>query len=121
MENIEQSSITPLEYWESSDARQGGLLGDITEKRLFVHSYVDMPTGSELGIKIYFSVGSGFDSFEVLGKVVGKDLCCVEGWEAYEYELEFIRISEEGRHKLRDFLRIRQEKRASQFGVFTLR
>jgi hypothetical protein len=114
MKNIEQSPlvpIIPLEYWESCDGRQGGVLGDITEKSLFIHSYVEMRIGSEFQIKIFFSAGSGFDSFELLGKIVGKDLCCVEGWEAYEYEIEFVRMSEEGSHKLRHFLRNRQEKR----------
>ena len=74
------------------------------------HSYAEMEIGSEFGIKVFFSAGSGLDSFQVLGGIVGINLCCAERWEIYEYEIELIRISGEGRHKLREFLRTRQEK-----------
>ena len=42
--------------------------------------------------------------------IIRKDVCCEEGWEVYEYELEIVWISEEDRLKLRNLLRIRQLK-----------
>ncbi len=63
-----------------------------------------------LRIKVFFSLGIKFDEFQASVRIVGKDLCCVEGWEAYEYELEFISISGEDRLELRHFLGIRQAK-----------
>jgi hypothetical protein len=69
--------------------------------------------GDELRINVFFSVGIKFYEFQPLVKIVGKDLCCVDDWEAYEYKLIFISISKEDRLKLRNLLSIRM---ASQFG-----
>jgi len=99
-----------LEYRETCDARQGGVIVDITENGLCVRSHVDMHIGAELGISVFFSLGNEFDRFQVLARTVGKDLGCEEGWEVYVYELEFIGISEPDLLKLRNFLRIRRGK-----------
>jgi hypothetical protein len=98
----------PLDYWETSDARQGGIIDRIDEKGLCVHSHVNMPVGRELPMRIFFSPGEAFDGFEVLVRVVSKDLCCQEGWETYDYELHFLQLSERGHQKLADLLKIRQ-------------
>jgi len=98
----------PPEYWETGDARQGGIIGNISEKGLWIRSLVDMYVGEELRIKVFFPLGYKFDDFAVSAKIVGKDPCCDEGWQTYEYELEFTRISEEARLKLRNLLKIRQ-------------
>ena len=100
----------PLEYWETCDARQGGVIVDVNESGICVLSFVDMSIGGELRISVFFSLGREFDGFQALTRIIGKDLCCQEGWESYEYKLEFTGISEEGRLKLGNFLRVRQEK-----------
>ncbi len=100
----------PLEYWETCDARQGGVILNINENGLCVRSLVDMYVGGELRIGVFFSLGREFDGFQALVRIIGKDLCCEEGWESYEYKLEFIGISGEDRLKLRSLLRVRQEK-----------
>ncbi len=100
----------PFDYWETSDARQGGVIEDINEKGLCVHSIVDMRIGGELGIRVFYSLGNGFGGFYVLAKIVGKDLCCSEGWETYKYDLEFSEISGSDRQKLSNFLRIRETR-----------
>ena len=100
----------PLEYWETCDARQGGIIVDVNESGLCVLSFVDMYIGGELRIRVFFSLGYEFDGFQALTRIIGKDLCCQGGWESYEYKLEFIGISEEDRLKLRNLLRVRQAK-----------
>ena len=104
------SNIVPLEYWETCDARQGGGIEDINEKGLLIRSPVNMPIGGELRIKVFFSTGIKFDEFQTSVKVIGKELYCLEGWEAYGYQLEFIRISAEDRLGLRRLLSMRQPK-----------
>jgi len=101
----------PLEYWETCDSRQGGLVVDIKENGLCVRSPIDMYIGGELGIRVFFSLGYEFDGFQGLARIIGKDLCSEEGWEVYEYELEFIGISESDLLKLRHFLKIRQDQK----------
>ena len=108
--DIEMMDNVPLEYWETSDARQGGFIVDVNERGLCVLSPVDMYIGGELRISVFFSLGCEFDGFQVLTRIIGKDLCCQEGWESYEYKLEFIGISEEDRPKLSNLLRVRQTR-----------
>ena len=108
--DIEMMDNVPLEYWETSDARQGGLIVDVNDRGLCVLSPVDMHIGGELRISVFFSLGCEFDGFQALTRIIGKDLCCQEGWESYEYKLEFIGISEEDRPKLSNLLRVRQTR-----------
>ncbi len=86
-----------LGYWETCDIRQSGVIVDIKENGLCVRSLVDMPIGAELRIRVFISLGNEFSRFEILVKTTGKDLYCEEGWKAYEYELEFVGISEQDR------------------------
>ena len=98
---------SPAEYWETSDARQGGLVGRISQNGLYIRSPVGMHIGAELEIRLFFCLGYEFDEIQVLTRIMGMDLCCEGGWEVYEYELEIIKISEEDRLKLKDLLRMR--------------
>ncbi len=113
IDTIEDSQATHQvhhEYWETCDASQGGVIGDINERGLLIHSPVAMSIGEELRIRVFFSLGIEFDEFQASVRIIGKDLCCIEGWEAYKYELEFMRMSEEDRLTLIRFLQIRQPK-----------
>jgi len=59
-EKVEVCPIPPpmlLDYWETSDARQGGAIDRIDEKGMCVHSHVSMPVGRELPMRIFFSPG----------------------------------------------------------------
>ena len=100
-----------LEYWETCDSRQGGLVVDIKEDGLCVRSPIDMYIGGELAIRVFFSLGYEFDGFQGLTRIIGKELCSEEGWEVYEYELEFIGISEQDHMKLRNLCRIQQARK----------
>ncbi len=102
--------VRPCDYWETCDARQGGVIADINQNGLCVHSIVDMEIGQELRIRISYSLGTAFNEFYVLARIIGKDLCCSEGWETYKYDLEFSKISELDRQKLSHFLRIREAR-----------
>ena len=106
--DLKMENSVLLEYWETCDARQGGIIARIHEDGLCVHSLVDMHIGRELSISVFYALGNGFDGFKILTKIVGKDLCSNEGWEAYEYELEISGISELDRLKLRTLLDICQ-------------
>ena len=92
--------IVYLGYWETYDARQWGIIEGITDKSLRVRSDVNMPIGAKLRIRIFRILGHDFDKFQALVKITEKDPCWEGGLEAYEYELEFIEISEEDRLKL---------------------
>ena len=98
----------PLDYWETSDAQQGGIINRIDEKGLGIHSHVDMPIGRELPMRIFFSSGGVFDGFDASARIMRKSRFCQEGGETYDYELAFLQLSDSGRQKLSDLLKIRQ-------------
>lgn len=105
-----KDGLTP-DYWETQDARQGGIIAAIDENGLLVHTPMDMRIGGELRIRIFYSVGNEFDELQASTKIVGKDVYCNEGWEAYEYELEISEISEPDRVKLNHLLNLRELRR----------
>ena len=108
--------VVPLGYWETCDARQWGVIESISEKSLWIRSDVSMSIGAELRIKVFCRLGYDFDDFRTLIKITGKEPCWEGGLEAFEYELEFIVISEEDRLKLGNSIRIREEARKSVLG-----
>lgn len=105
------SVMLPIEYWETLDASRGGLVGNVSETGLLIYSIDNMGVGSDLKIKVSFSLGHDFDSFEALAKIVWKDVHRETDWKGYKYGLELVGISQENRWKLRELLFIQQEQR----------
>ena len=95
----------PLEYWQSDNARRGGVAGNLSEEGLLIYSIQDMRVGKELNVGIFFPNGYEFDSIRVTGKIVWKDLRYETDWKGYQYGIEFILIAEEDREKLINLLR----------------
>ncbi len=90
----------PYEYWESCDTSHGGLVENLSETGLLIHSIEDMEIGSELEIKLFYYDGYEFDLLKVLTKIVWKGNHCQEDWQGYRYGLRNLTISEEDEIKL---------------------
>jgi len=90
----------PLEYWETDDSLYGGLVINISETGLLIHSVKDVPVSRELNVRVFFPDGYKFEGFRVIAKVLWKKLHHEPDWKVYKYGLKFIRISEEDRRKL---------------------
>jgi len=105
------SVMLPIEYWETLDASQGGLVGNVSETGLLIYSIDGMDVGLELKIKVSFGMGYDFDSFEALAKIVWKDVHIETEWKGYKYGLELVQISQKNRQKLRELLISQQEQR----------
>jgi len=75
----------PLEYWETEDSCHGGLVGNLSEKGLLIYSIQDIPAGTDLGIKVFFSNGCRIDAFKVFAKVIWKGYERQSGWNGYQY------------------------------------
>jgi hypothetical protein len=101
----------PIECWETLDGSRGGLVRNVSEAGLLIHSIYGMDVGSELTIKVSFSMGYNFDSFVALARIVWKDVHTETAWEGYKYGLEFIQLSQENRQKLTELLTSQQEQR----------
>ncbi len=95
----------PYEYWETCDTSHGGLVENMSETGLLIHSIEDMGVGNELEIKVFFYDGYEFDLLKVLTRIVWKGNHCQAGWEGYRYGLRNLTISQEDQIKLSCLLR----------------
>ncbi len=96
----------PLEYRESNNSLpEGGLVSNLSELGMLVHSIKDISIGSEFETVIFFSNGFEFDGFRAKAKAVWKDLHFETDWKGYKCGLRFVQILQEDRWKLLNLLR----------------
>lgn len=95
----------PLEY-RISDASHlhGAIVVNVSESGLLVHSFKDLPIGTQLNIAVLFPKGFELVNFEVLAEVIWKDKLLGENQEGYQFGLKFVRLSEEDYQKLKRLL-----------------
>lgn len=95
----------PLEYLVTNAPRaHGGLVVNVSEVGLLIRSVKNMSIGAELKVAVLFPKEYELANFDVLAKVVRKDLVWEEDWEGYEYGLKFLRILDADRRKLRQII-----------------
>ena len=95
----------PLEY-RVTDAPQihGGLVVNVSESGLLIHSVKNIPIGTKLNIAVLFPNRFELANFEVFAEIIWKDIHWEENWEGYQLGLKFIKILEEDYRKLRGLL-----------------
>ena len=74
-----------LEYWETYNSCQGGVVGNLSETGVLIHSTEYMPIGRKMSFKIFFSNRYHLDSFKGTAKVVRKELNSEAASEGYQY------------------------------------
>jgi len=91
----------PLEY-RVTDApgAYGGILVDGSETGFRIHSVKDMSVGTRLNVLVLFKKEFQLNYFEVVARVVWRDVCLKRDWTGYQYGLEFVEISKEDLKKL---------------------
>ncbi len=95
----------PLEYREADNSPpEGGLVSNLSEIGMLVHSIRDIPIGSEFEAVVFFSNGFEFDGFRVKAQAVWKALHVEEGGKGYKYGLRFAQILQEDHRKLLNLL-----------------
>jgi len=101
----------PVEYWKTEDAAREGLVFNVSETGLLIYSTEDMAIGTELAIKVYYSVEDNFETILSLVKIIWKDVQQEGFRQGYKYGLEFIRMSPQDREKLKQRIILRQRSR----------
>ncbi len=101
----------PLDYWETSDALMAGLVADISETGLRIHSVLPIQVGAELKIGVYVPKDEyTFGSIERRGKIIWRTLHQEGGWKGNQCGLYLTEISLEDREKLKQLLTHQQEE-----------
>ena len=104
----------PVEYWETEDAVLAGVVFNVSETGLLIYSAEDMAVGTELTIKVSYSLGYDFETVQSLAKIIWKGIQQDQCWRGYKYGLEFIRISPQDRQKLKQRIILRQKELLSE-------
>jgi len=101
----------PLDYWETPDVLKGGLVADISESGLRMHSVYSIQTGAALKIRVYVSKEEfTFDSIEGSGKIIWRALHQEGDWKGYQYGLYITEMTSDDRERLRELLKLEQEE-----------
>jgi hypothetical protein len=95
----------PLEYRVLNvPYAHGGLVVNASEVGLLIQSIKNIPIGERLVTLVLFPKGFELASLEVLTEVVWKDIHHKDDWEGFHYGLNFVRILDEDREKLKQLL-----------------
>lgn len=95
----------PVEYRiKDLPHAHGGLVVNVSEGGLLIHSAKDMPLGLKLNIAVMFLTDYEFAHFEVTAEIVWKELHLYNHSEGYQYGLRIIQILEEDHWKLKQLL-----------------
>src|SRR5512135_1607614 len=99
----------PLDYSETPGVLRGGLVADISEVGLRIHSIHPIQIGTELKIRVYVSKEEyGFDSIEGRGKIIWRTLHQETGWKGFKYGLYLTEMASEDRERLAQLLTVQQ-------------
>jgi len=93
----------PIEYYriDSSIGHTGEAL-NISEGGLLIYFPELMGMGQYIRLKLFFPLGSGLNTIEVLAEVVGVDI--YKGWRDYRCGVNFIDVSPRDMTKLKNFI-----------------
>jgi PilZ domain len=95
----------PLEYRVlNAPHAHGGLVANMSDSGLLVHSVRKIDIGTKLNIAVLFPKGYQLANFEVVAEGVWTDYYREADWEGHQYGLKFTRMSEEDHSKLRQLL-----------------
>ena len=95
----------PFDYWETPDVVRGGLVTDISEAGLRIHSVHHIQIGAELKIRVYVAKGEfTFGSIEGSGKIVWRTFRLEGDWEGYRHGLHLTEMPLDDRERLKQFL-----------------
>ena len=94
----------PLEYHRvDSPAPSPGLTGNVSQGGLLFYSSEKMEVGQQLGLKLFFPLGSELTSIEALAKLVRVDASADEKWGRYSCGVKFLQLNHEDETKLAEF------------------
>jgi len=95
-----------LDYWETPEAVRGGLVADISEAGLRIHSVHPVQIGTELRIRVYvLKEEFTFGSIEGSGKVIWTILHREGDWKGYRSGLYLTGMPSDDRQMLIHFLK----------------
>lgn len=95
----------PLEYSTTAGSpARGGYAGNVSETGLLMYSVDNLQVATESKLLIFYRNEYRLDKFEVFARIVWKDCHYEKEWKGFKYGLQFVRMSEGDRKKLREII-----------------
>jgi hypothetical protein len=103
----------PLDYWQTPDLIQGGLVANISETGLLIHSVHKIQIGTKLGIRVYLSKDNRLDCIEGNAKIIWMNLHREQGWIGYRYGVYIMQMPLGYQDRLMKYILMLQEEESS--------
>jgi len=95
----------PVEYRiKNFSHAHGGLVVNVSEGGLLIHSAKNLSPGLKLSIAVIFLIGYELAHFEVTAEIIWKDFHLYNHSEGYQYGLKIVQILDEDHWKLKQIL-----------------
>ena len=108
----------PLNFKIPGEPRHNpGMVINASEAGLLIQTFKDMPTGKRITIEVLSSEGPRSSRVNAITEIIWKDIYVWEGWDAYQYGLKFVQISEEDYLKLKQLLTSQSLLKEVTFGA----
>jgi hypothetical protein len=92
---------------------QGGLVANISETGLLIHSVHKIQIGTKLGIRVYLSKENSLDCIEGNAKIVWMNVHCEQGWTGYRYGVYIMQMPPGYQDRLMKYILTLQEEESS--------
>ena len=102
-----------LDYWQTPDLIQGGLVANISETGLLVHSVHKIQIGAQLGIRVYLSKDNRLDCIEGKAKIMWINFHREQGWIGYRYGVHIMQMPPGYQDRLMKYILTLQEEENS--------
>jgi hypothetical protein len=102
-----------LDYWQTPDVIQGGLVANISETGLLIHSVHKIQIGTKLGIRVYLSKDNRLDCIEGKAKIIWMNFHREQGWIGYRYGVYIMQMPPGYQDRLMKYILTLQEEESS--------
>jgi hypothetical protein len=103
----------PLDYWQTPEVIHGGLVANISETGLLIHSVHKIQIGTKLGIRVYLSNDNSLDCIEGKAKIVWMNLHREKDWKGYRYGVYIMQMPPDYQDRLMKYILMPQEDESS--------
>jgi c-di-GMP-binding flagellar brake protein YcgR len=103
----------PLDYWQTPEVIQGGLVANISETGLLIHSVHKIQIGTKLGIRVYLSNENSLDCIEGMAKIVWMNLHREKDWKGYRYGVYIMQMPPGYQDRLTKYILTLQQEESS--------
>jgi PilZ domain len=103
----------PLDYWQTPELIQGGLVANICETGLLIYSVHKIQIGTKLAIRVYLSNDDSLDCIEGKARIVWMNLHREKDWKGYRYGVYIMQMPPGSQDRLMKYILTLQEDESS--------